>query len=91
MAHGAILIGRDDLSLVAPMATRWPEFVTSPRPWQRCPAWNDLWGKWGGSIVMMDLDARTTVAYTMNQIFQGRGGDYRGLGIVLAACDALEG
>ena len=40
---------------------------------------------------MIDLGARTTVAYTMNQIFQGRGGDYRGLGIVLAACDALEG
>jgi hypothetical protein len=40
---------------------------------------------------MIDLDARMTVAYAMNQMFQGRGGDYRGLGIVLAACVALEG
>jgi CubicO group peptidase (beta-lactamase class C family) len=49
------------------------------------------WGGWGGSIVMIDLDARMTVAYTMNQMLQGRSGDYRGLGIVLAAYEALEG
>jgi hypothetical protein len=40
---------------------------------------------------MADLDARMTVAYAMNQMFPGRGGDYRGLGIVLAAYEALEG
>ena len=41
---------------------------------------------WGGSIVMVDLDARMTVAYVMNQMLPP---DYRGLGIVLAAYDAL--
>ena len=44
------------------------------------------WGGWGGSLVMVDLDARMTVAYVMNQMLQQ---DYRGLGIVLAAYDAL--
>ena len=44
------------------------------------------WVGWGGSIVMVDLDARMTVAYVMNQMLQP---DYRGLGIVLAAYDAL--
>ena len=44
------------------------------------------WGGWGGSLVMVDLDARMTVAYVMNQMLQA---DYRGLGIVLAAYDAL--
>jgi hypothetical protein len=34
---------------------------------------------------MVDLDARMTVAYVMNQMLQP---DYRGLGIVLAAYDA---
>ena len=44
------------------------------------------WGGWGGSLVMVDLDARMSVAYVMNQMLQP---DYRGLGIVLAAYDAL--
>lgn len=42
-------------------------------------------------MVMVDLDARMTVAYVMNQTLQGRSGDHRGLGIVLAAYEALEG
>ena len=46
------------------------------------------WGGWGGSMVMVDLDARLSVAYVMNQMT--RGGDYRGLGIVLAAYEGLE-
>jgi CubicO group peptidase (beta-lactamase class C family) len=44
------------------------------------------WAGWGGSIVMVDLDARMAVAYVMNQMLQP---DYRGLGIVLAAYDGL--
>ena len=44
------------------------------------------WGGWGGSMVMVDLDARMAVAYVMNQMLPS---DYRGLGIVLAAYDAL--
>ena len=48
------------------------------------------WGGWGGSLVMVDLDAHMSVAYVMNQMLQPPGaGDYRGLGIVLAAYDGL--
>jgi CubicO group peptidase (beta-lactamase class C family) len=47
------------------------------------------WGGWGGSLVMVDLDARMTVAYVMNQMLQPGSGDSRGLGIVLAAYDGL--
>jgi CubicO group peptidase (beta-lactamase class C family) len=48
------------------------------------------WGGWGGSMVMVNMDSRMTVAYAMNQMLQGGSGDYRGLGIVLAAYDGLE-
>jgi CubicO group peptidase (beta-lactamase class C family) len=48
------------------------------------------WGGWGGSMVMVNMDSRMTVAYVMNQMLQGGSGDYRGLGIVLAAYEGLE-
>jgi CubicO group peptidase (beta-lactamase class C family) len=48
------------------------------------------WGGMGGSIVMIDLDARMTVSYVMNQMLDsGTLGDDRGLGIVLAAYEGL--
>jgi CubicO group peptidase (beta-lactamase class C family) len=48
------------------------------------------WGGWGGSLVMVDLDARMTVSYVMNQMLDQRDGGYRGLGIVMAAYDGLQ-
>ena len=47
------------------------------------------WGGWGGSLVMVDLDARMTVSYAMNQMLDQSLGDYRGLGIVMAAYEGL--
>jgi CubicO group peptidase (beta-lactamase class C family) len=47
------------------------------------------WGGWGGSLVMVDLDARMTVSYVMNQMLDQALGDYRGLGIVTAAYEGL--
>ncbi|TQM84908.1 CubicO group peptidase (beta-lactamase class C family) [Saccharothrix saharensis] len=48
------------------------------------------WGGWGGSVVVVDLNTRMTVAYVMNQMLeQGALGDNRGLGIVLAAYHGL--
>ncbi len=47
------------------------------------------WGGWGGSLVMVDLDARMTVAYVMNQMLDPGLGDSRGLSIVIAAYDGL--
>jgi CubicO group peptidase (beta-lactamase class C family) len=47
------------------------------------------WGGWGGSLVMVDLDARMAVSYVMNQMLDSAQGGYRGLGIVMAAYDGL--
>ena len=47
------------------------------------------WGGWGGSLVMVDLDARMTVSYVMNQMLDQNVGDYRGLGIVVAAYEGM--
>jgi CubicO group peptidase (beta-lactamase class C family) len=48
------------------------------------------WGGWGGSLVMIDLDAHLTVSYVMNQMLDQSLGDYRGLEIVMAAYEGLE-
>jgi hypothetical protein len=47
---------------------------------------------WGGSMVVVGLDARMTVSYVINQMLdQGGMGDGRALGIVVAAYDGLSG
>jgi CubicO group peptidase (beta-lactamase class C family) len=48
------------------------------------------WGGWGGSMVMVDLDARMTVSYVMNQMLDSGLGDSRPLGIVMAAYEGLQ-
>lgn len=51
-----------------------------------------FWGGWGGSMVVVDLDARMTVSYVMNQMLdQGGMGDGRAFDIVVAAYDGLSG
>ncbi len=51
-----------------------------------------FWGGWGGSMIVVDLDARMTVSYVMNQMLgQGTPGDYRALGIAMAAYEAVSG
>ncbi|MEU0092120.1 serine hydrolase domain-containing protein [Kribbella sp. NPDC006257] len=48
------------------------------------------WGGWGGSLVLVDLDTKLTVAYVMNQMLEeGPIGDERGLEILMAAYDGL--
>jgi CubicO group peptidase (beta-lactamase class C family) len=47
-----------------------------------------FWGGWGGSLIVNDLDAQTTVAYMMNKMQSGLVGDERGIGIVFAALTA---
>ncbi|UOX92462.1 beta-lactamase family protein [Amycolatopsis sp. FBCC-B4732] len=46
------------------------------------------WGGWGGSVVLVDADLRMTVAYVMNQV-RWEDGYARGLGLVMAAYDAI--
>jgi CubicO group peptidase (beta-lactamase class C family) len=48
-----------------------------------------FWGGWGGSLVLVDLDARTVITYVMNRMGLGTLGDVRGLAIADAAYTAL--
>ncbi len=48
-----------------------------------------FWGGWGGSVVVVDLEARMTVAYMMNKMADALIGDLRGISIVLAAGQAV--
>jgi CubicO group peptidase (beta-lactamase class C family) len=47
------------------------------------------WGGYGGSIIMIDMDAHTTIAYVMNVMRGTTTGDTRGFGLAMAAWDAL--
>ena len=48
------------------------------------------WGGWGGSLVMIDPEARMSVAYVMNRMLDAREqSDDRGLGIIMAAYGGL--
>jgi CubicO group peptidase (beta-lactamase class C family) len=47
------------------------------------------WGGWGGSLVIVDLDARMSVAYVMNQMLDGTAGGHRGFEIMGAAYEGL--
>jgi CubicO group peptidase (beta-lactamase class C family) len=46
------------------------------------------WGGLGGSLVLVDLDARTTFAYAPNKMGDGLG-DLRGLGLAMAMWEAM--
>ena len=50
-----------------------------------------FWGGWGGSLILVDLDARMVVAYVMNKMGEGTLGDFRGVGIAFAAYTSLGG
>ena len=50
-----------------------------------------FWGGWGGSVVLVDLDARMCVSYVMNRMGEGTIGDTRGINILFAAYGALAG
>ena len=48
-----------------------------------------FWGGYGGSIVINDLDARTTFAYAMNKMAGTTVGDTRAFGLAIAMWQAL--
>jgi len=50
-----------------------------------------FWGGWGGSIVVIDLDARLTVSYVMNRMASSLLGDTRGADILFAAAVGAAG
>ncbi len=48
------------------------------------------WGGWGGSQIIVDCDRRMTIAYMMNRMLPGTGGDTRGEGLISAAYAVLS-
>ncbi|MGE0046548.1 MAG: serine hydrolase, partial [Hyphomonadaceae bacterium] len=48
-----------------------------------------FWGGYGGSLVIIDMDARTTFSYVMNRMVGTTTGDVRGFSIVMAMWQAL--
>ncbi len=47
-----------------------------------------FWGGWGGSIAVIDLDLRLSVAYVMNKMADNLVGDLRGGTVAIAAVNA---
>jgi CubicO group peptidase (beta-lactamase class C family) len=50
-----------------------------------------FWGGWGGSLILVDQDARTTWAFVMNRMVSTLMGDPRTLGLGMAVATALAG
>ncbi len=48
-----------------------------------------FWGGWGGSVIIIDQDARMTIAYMMNKMHQGLTGDLRSASLILGAYASL--
>jgi len=49
-----------------------------------------FWGGWGGSAIIIDQDARASIAYVMNKMETGLAGDMRSANLVGAFYQALE-
>jgi CubicO group peptidase (beta-lactamase class C family) len=49
-----------------------------------------FWGGWGGSLVLIDMDARMVFAYVMNKMGEGTVGDFRGAGLAFATYAGLS-
>jgi CubicO group peptidase (beta-lactamase class C family) len=47
-----------------------------------------FWGGYGGSLAIIDMDARTTIAYAMNKMSGTTTGDLRAYGLAMAFWDA---
>jgi CubicO group peptidase (beta-lactamase class C family) len=48
-----------------------------------------FWGGYGGSLAIIDMDARTSFGYAMNRMAPTTTGDMRALGLVMAMWQAL--
>jgi len=59
------------------------EFPLGPNP-HTC-----FWGGWGGSLAIIDADARICIAYVMNKMGGGTTGDVRAGRLAMAAFEAL--
>jgi CubicO group peptidase (beta-lactamase class C family) len=63
-----------------------------PSPMVPLPNPNTIfWGGYGGSLVIIDMDARATIAYAMNKMARTTTGDVRALGLAMAVWQGLAG
>src|SRR5665213_1461142 len=63
-----------------------------PGPMVTLPNPNTIfWGGYGGSLVIIDMDARATIAYAMNKMARTTTGDTRALGLAMAVWQGLAG
>jgi CubicO group peptidase (beta-lactamase class C family) len=61
-----------------------------PGPQMPLPSPNSIfWGGYGGSLVIIDMDARTTMAYVMNRMQGTTTGDVRAFGLCMAMWAAM--
>jgi CubicO group peptidase (beta-lactamase class C family) len=49
-----------------------------------------FWGGWGGSLAIIDLDARLSIAYVMNRMEANLMGDPRGVSLAMAAFGSVS-
>jgi CubicO group peptidase (beta-lactamase class C family) len=49
-----------------------------------------FWGGYGGSLVIIDMDARATLAYAMNRMARTTTGDTRAYGLAMAVWQAMK-
>ena len=47
------------------------------------------WGGYGGSIIIIDMKTRSTIAFMMNKMASTTVGDMRGYGLAMATWQAL--
>jgi hypothetical protein len=82
----------DGVDLVLGIAARFGIGYGLPNEMMPVPAGMRLcyWGGWGGSMVINDLDHRTTITYMMNRMEAGLVGDTRGFDLVFAALTAVS-
>jgi CubicO group peptidase (beta-lactamase class C family) len=58
--------------------------------WPISPSANSMfWGGWGGSLAVIDFDARVSIAYVMNKMSENILGDMRGFTLIQAVYKAL--
>jgi CubicO group peptidase (beta-lactamase class C family) len=76
--------------LVLGLPIRWGLGVGLPSKQMPLPNPRSFyWGGWGGSLCLIDLDARVACAYVMNKMSNTTMGDRRGLDVVAAVYGAL--
>ncbi|TVS14329.1 MAG: class A beta-lactamase-related serine hydrolase [Gammaproteobacteria bacterium] len=79
------------VDLVLNMPTRFGMGYGLSQEMMPLPPGAAFWGGWGGSLIIADLDARTTYAFVMNRMVSTLMGDPRTLGLGVAVATALAG